>query len=219
MQLAPTRLTAAQRKDVSDYAAVLQLITAPDAEKVHSSVRQRAKVLQSKVTALLSCWAVTSLSARGRVPLEPGFFDLVVIDEASQCDIASALPMVYRAKRSVVIGDPMQLRHISALSPAPRQRNAGTSMAWSMTASAGCIRSARCTTWPPAWSGAENIVNLRDHHRSHSDIIAFWDQTFLRGAAARCDALPAAQAPGSTSPVWCGRTSRAKQPARLQVVP
>ena len=34
---------------------------------------------------------MTSLSARGRLPFEPGLFDLVVIDEASQCDIASAL--------------------------------------------------------------------------------------------------------------------------------
>ena len=115
VQLAPTRLTPGQRKDVADYAAALQLMTGPDADRVHSSVKEKARALQSKVTSLFSCWAVTSLSARGRIPLEPGYFDLVVIDEASQCDIASALPLLYRAKRSVVIGDPMQLRHISKL--------------------------------------------------------------------------------------------------------
>jgi len=65
----------------------------------------------------LPCWAVTSLSARGRIPLEPGFFDLLVIDEASQCDIASLLPLLFRAKAAVIIGDPMQLRHISGISP------------------------------------------------------------------------------------------------------
>src|SRR6185436_646894 len=43
VQLAPTRLTAAQRKDVADYAAALQLMTGPDADRVHSSVRQRAR--------------------------------------------------------------------------------------------------------------------------------------------------------------------------------
>ncbi|MBX9961543.1 MAG: AAA family ATPase [Burkholderiales bacterium] len=118
VQLAPTRLTAAQRKDVADYAAVLQAMTGPDAEQVHPTVRKRARELQGKVTDLFTCWAVTSLSARGRVPFEPGFFDLVVIDEASQCDIASALPLLYRAKRSVIIGDPQQLRHISALTRA-----------------------------------------------------------------------------------------------------
>ena len=64
---------------------------------------------------LFPCWAVTSLAARGRVPFTAGHFDLVVIDEASQCDIASALPLLFRAKRSVIIGDPQQLRHITAL--------------------------------------------------------------------------------------------------------
>ena len=57
--------------------------------------------------------AVTSLSARGRIPLQTAFFDMLVVDEASQCDIASVLPLLDRARNVVVIGDPMQLRHIS----------------------------------------------------------------------------------------------------------
>jgi superfamily I DNA and/or RNA helicase len=48
-------------------------------------------------------------------PLSNGFFDIVIIDEASQCDVASALPLIYRAKQLVVIGDPLQLKHISAV--------------------------------------------------------------------------------------------------------
>ena len=40
---------------------------------------------------------------------------MVVFDEASQCDIASALPLLYRAKSAVVIGDLKQLHHISNL--------------------------------------------------------------------------------------------------------
>lgn len=54
-------------------------------------------------------WIVTSLSARRALPLTENLFDLAVIDEASQCDIASALPILFRAKRAVVIGDPHQL--------------------------------------------------------------------------------------------------------------
>lgn len=61
-------------------------------------------------------WIVTSLSARRALPLTENLFDLVVIDEASQGDIASALPILFRARRAVVIGDPHQLRHISTLS-------------------------------------------------------------------------------------------------------
>lgn len=180
VQLAPTRLTPAQRKDVADYAAALQLTTGPDAERVHSSVRQQARALQGKVTELFACWAVTSLSARGRVPFEPGYFDLVVIDEASQCDIASALPLLYRAKRSVIIGDPQQLRHISALSR-PRdsalQHKHGlvdTRLGWMYSVSS--LYDVAAGVVPQ-----QSIVNLRDHHRSHADIIEFSNRAFYEG--------------------------------------
>lgn len=59
--------------------------------------------------------AVTNLSIKNSYPLSSGFFDIVIIDEASQCDVASALPLIYRAKQLVVIGDPLQLKHISAI--------------------------------------------------------------------------------------------------------
>src|SRR5947209_20281597 len=68
----------------------------------------------------LSSWAVTSLSTRGRLPLGLSFFDPVVIDEASQCDIVSALPLLFRAKPAVIMGDLKQLGHISAIPPTRR---------------------------------------------------------------------------------------------------
>jgi superfamily I DNA and/or RNA helicase len=77
--------------------------------------------LAAQVANVMPGWAVTSLSAKGRVPFESGLFDLVVIDEASQCDIASVLPLLFRAKRAVIIGDPQQLRHISRLTAANDQ--------------------------------------------------------------------------------------------------
>lgn len=180
VQLAPLRLTPAQRKDVADYVAALQALTGTDADRVHSKLKQRARELHGKVTQLFTCWAVTSLSARGRVPFEPGHFDLVVIDEASQCDIASALPLLYRAKRSVIIGDPQQLRHISALTR-PRdselQNKHGlvdTRLGWMYSVSSLYDVAAGVVT--PA-----GIVNLRDHHRSHADIIQFSNRAFYEG--------------------------------------
>jgi very-short-patch-repair endonuclease len=66
-------------------------------------------------------WSVSNLSARGALPLLPGLFDLVVVDEACQCDIASVVPLLARSKRAVFAGDPMQLRHVSNLDPAVDQ--------------------------------------------------------------------------------------------------
>jgi very-short-patch-repair endonuclease len=55
------------------------------------------------------------------VPLVPGLFDLVVIDEASQYDIASVVPLLARSQRAVFAGDPMQLQHVSTLDVAIEQ--------------------------------------------------------------------------------------------------
>ena len=70
------------------------------------------------VLAGVPCWAVTSLSVGSRIPFFPGIFDLVVVDEASQSDIPSAIPLLFRAKRVGVVGDPWQLSHITKLSAA-----------------------------------------------------------------------------------------------------
>lgn len=59
--------------------------------------------------------AITNLTVKNSVPLENEIIDLLIIDEASQCDIASIIPLLYRAKRIAVIGDPMQLRHITSI--------------------------------------------------------------------------------------------------------
>jgi very-short-patch-repair endonuclease len=62
-------------------------------------------------------WSVSNLSARSALPLLSGMFDLVIIDESSQCDIPSVVPLLARSKRAVFAGDPMQLRHVSTLNP------------------------------------------------------------------------------------------------------
>jgi len=60
-------------------------------------------------------WAVSTLSVPSRIPLVPALFDYVIFDEASQCDIASALPLLARARKAIVVGDPMQLRFVPQL--------------------------------------------------------------------------------------------------------
>ena len=61
-------------------------------------------------------WACTALTAHSNFPLESGLFDLVIVDEASQCSLAAMLPLAYRAKRLAVVGDPYQLNPIVSLS-------------------------------------------------------------------------------------------------------
>ena len=67
------------------------------------------------------CWCVTTYAVSGSLPMKPGLFDVVIIDEASQCDIASCFPILYRAKKAVVVGDDKQLPHLSFLEKAKEQ--------------------------------------------------------------------------------------------------
>ena len=76
-----------------------------------SSSRIR-ELIQMALEEDINGWACTALSIRPNFPLTAGLFDLVIMDEASQCDIAVALPLAYRAKRLAIIGDPFQLSPI-----------------------------------------------------------------------------------------------------------
>lgn len=69
------------------------------------------------VHELIPAWAVSLQSASHVAPLSPGVFDYAIVDEASQCDVASIIPILYRAKNGVVIGDPEQFRPIITMSP------------------------------------------------------------------------------------------------------
>lgn len=110
-------------------AASRDVVAATAGANVHEAqpgIAQRLQALQgtgstwSAFNAMrdhLGAWAVTTHSA-GRLPLDAKWFDLVIVDEASQCSIPAVLPMLYRAKRALIIGDPMQLTHITTCNAA-----------------------------------------------------------------------------------------------------
>ena len=67
------------------------------------------------------CWCTTTYAISNSLPLKPGMFDVAIIDEASQCDIASCFPILFRAKKAVIVGDDKQLPHLSFLEKAKEQ--------------------------------------------------------------------------------------------------
>ena len=98
---------------------------------IHSkSLIERKKSLQNRLLEAedfkplleaFPCWCTTTYAISGSLPLKPGLFDVVIIDEASQCDIASCFPILYRAKKAVIVGDDKQLPHLSFLEKAKEQ--------------------------------------------------------------------------------------------------
>lgn len=213
LRLQPAKLSREDRQLLNKYGALLKMVIDAGSEgRLSASSYREYSNLFAKAAHLLPCWAVTSLSAKGRIPFEAAFFDLVVFDEASQCDIASALPLLFRAKRAAVIGDPKQLAHISGLPKGQDQK---------LLEKFGLIGS------HPQWSysynslfdlgsgmaSGEDLVNLKDHHRSHADIVEFSNNFFYEGqlrVATRYDRLkrPAAEKTGVRWVHVTGRTIR-----------
>ncbi|KKL17723.1 hypothetical protein LCGC14_2482710, partial [marine sediment metagenome] len=180
LRLRPSRLSNEDRQLINKYNALLKMVIDAGSDlytKLGKKVYREYANLSKKVRHLLPAWAVTSLAARGKIPFEAGYFDLVVFDESSQCDIASALPLLYRAKQAVIIGDPKQLSHISGLQRGQDQQlldkhNLIPDYAhWAYSYNS-------LFALASGFVSSGSIVNLRDHHRSHADIIEFSNNEF-----------------------------------------
>jgi very-short-patch-repair endonuclease len=213
LRLQPSRLTADERQKIARYTSLSKMVIDAGAEgQLSRQAQSQYAAMLRQVSHLLPCWAVTSLSARGRIPFEPGVFDIVVFDEASQCDIASALPLLYRAKSVVVIGDPRQLGHISGLRKGHDQALLARHDLLTGYAHWAYTHQSLFGLAASQVSGDETL-HLVDHHRCHGDIISFSNTEFYDGRlriATRHDRLrrPDRSQPGIRWVDVSGRVSR-----------
>lgn len=173
----PSRLNLAQKKTLHRFASIL--IEMSGARLTTSTYRELINeklFLMKGIVEFLNAWCVTSLSANGELPLIEGFFDLLIIDEASQCDIPSAIPLLFRAKRVIVLGDPRQLQHIDALGNRQRvlfnQNGLGSDKENNIYMYSNSFLDLAFQI-----TKSESI-KLREHFRSHYDIIQFSNKTW-----------------------------------------
>ena len=150
--------------------------------------REELSIFSNRTRCFLDVFklsSVTSLSAKAAFPLDGDLFDMVIIDEASQCDIASAIPLFLRAKQWVVIGDPMQLKHISKVNA---EEERGIKHHLGLTDRA-YLRYAECSLWDYCrdWllksGGNDKPIMLDRHYRCHPDIIGFSNEHFYSSLA------------------------------------
>lgn len=150
-----------------------------------------------ELKSMLPINAITSLSARRRLLFKEAVYDLLIIDEASQCDIASMIPLLMRAKRVAIIGDKQQLNHICLLS---KQTDLSLILSneietrWS-------YRSSSIYDLAESMAEPENIVQLRDHHRSFLDIIQFSNQEFYDNTLRIATDYSRLQSPNNGEPI------------------
>ncbi len=190
---------------VEDYSLWKQLVG-----------EQESEIQQ--ILSFLPIWVVTNLSAKNSLPLKDNLFDLLIIDEASQCDIASALPLLYRAKQVVIIGDPKKLKHISIMKETEDKKIASQDKiselyldyAYSKNSLYDIAeRKIKCKNKLP--------ILLNQHYRSHRDIISFSNEYFyekkLNIMTDESRLIPDKVHPRGIK--WidvCGKTSKTKSP-------
>lgn len=133
----------------------------------------------------LPVWLVNLSDLHRILPMEAELFDFVIIDEASQCDIASALPALQRAKRAVVTGDPKQLRHLSFL-PLARQDEFAARHGLGETERERFHfrRVSLVDLVSESLASQEAVVFLNEHFRSRPGIIEFSNREFYAGKLA-----------------------------------
>ena len=172
------------KRDISAFLTYLGLLedrNIRDGDQISGQLAVQFNKHLKKVMKIAPCWSVTSLSAKSKIPFEPKQFQLLIIDEASQNDIASVLPLLYRCESAVIIGDEMQLKHISGINVDEDTKLLDSydllenNIMWSYSQNS-------LFKLADTLVDDDNKVHLLDHFRSHSDIIGFANNEFYGGS-------------------------------------
>ena len=136
----------------------------------------------SMLLKLLPVWIMTPDDAARLFPCESGLFDVVIIDEASQVDLPSITPILYRAKKIVISGDPKQMharrfaftQQLIALEAWQQHRmDVHDPQSW--------LQPTKQSLLDLAFVRAEEEVLLDEHFRSLPPIIEFSNQRWYDG--------------------------------------
>jgi len=125
------------------------------------------------------------------IPLEPGIFDIVIIDEASQVSIAQAFPALLRAKKVVVLGDRKQFSNVKtaqARTDTNREYLSRLDTTFKENISTGPAELERLTKFNIKTSILEFFefianfdVMLRKHFRGYRELISYSSKHFYEG--------------------------------------
>ncbi len=182
-QLREDDLAPTERQRFAEVHAALQ--NASPSQSIAKAPR-RLLVAFSKIFPRLIrgrlLWATTNLSVRSVVPRLPACFDRLVVDEASQCDIASVVPLLFRSRGVVVVGDPLQLQHVSTLRPTVdrelRRRFGLLDLPWERFT----FRTNSFFRLAASSERNEHSVRLLQHFRCHPEIAGYSNSTFYEGS-------------------------------------
>jgi hypothetical protein len=145
-----------------------------------------ARMDAAPLVRALPLWIGTVADVEDLLPAAPGLFDLVVIDEASHVDQVRAAPVLARARRALIVGDPRQLRFVSFVSTVDinevlARHDADDRLDVRRVSTYDLATAAAPATW------------LAEHHRSTPHLIGFSARRFYDDRVAVMTRTPAAE--------------------------
>ena len=133
------------------------------------------------------------LSVGTSLPCRSAMFDLVIFDEAAQFNFIAALPILFRAKRAAIIGDPQQLPPVGGYAQAAIDQ---TSYVYNLSTKLRLRFDLNSTIYDFALHsfayhtlerGSQEVLPeliLRQNRRSVANIVSYISQSFYRGQLA-----------------------------------
>ena len=147
----------------------------------HSSPDKSDAYIHAALKAM-NIWSCTLKSLGASFPLKAHLFDYVIFDEASQIDLPSAAPALYRAKRSVVVGDENQLNHIAKINTKVEE---GLAKTYALPGNAFYPSLVRYTDTSLFLSAKKALhepeLELKNHYRSNAKIANLFSRIFYDG--------------------------------------
>ncbi len=134
----------------------------------------------SKAKNAVPVWIMSSYKVSEIIPSEFGIFDVVIIDEASQCDIRSLLVLA-RAKKAIVVGDPEQISPDAiGVNESDTQKLINTYLKEIPNKNYFDMRTSLYDLSNIAFS-SKSVVMLREHFRCVPEIIEFCNKLCYNG--------------------------------------
>ncbi len=162
------------RKDISQYYDALDASSFTENKEITSRINHK------NILKIFPVWLANMADLNAVLPFEKELFDLVIIDEATQCDIASALPAIYRGKSIVISGDPNQLRHYSFVSHS-QQSNLLKKYKLHVDKIFDYRNRSILDFYLMKVQSQDQVSFLREHFRSTPSLIEFSNQHFYEG--------------------------------------